>query len=204
MPNWCYNKLVISGPKEIRKKFLSDAFLACQNCPPVDGCVTDFTFHMVMPMPEELYNTTAPRPRTQDDVRQHAKHFGMSEQDFNFAMQHAITAEQAAELDALKARFGADNWYDWCLKNWGVKWDAANVNKSVYARGITITFETAWGPPVGIIHALAAKYPELTFRNTYSVEGYPGTDVVVGSAAEYERWKEEMNRIQNAITSICS
>ena len=49
-------------------------------------------FRGIIPMPEELENTDSPSKETD---------------------------ERKAEL---MAKYGAFNWYDWALKNWGTKW----------------------------------------------------------------------------------
>ena len=52
--------------------------------------------------------------------------------------------------------------YDWCIKNWGTKWDAKDARKfSVSANTLKVTFDTAWSPPKPVILALAKKYPTL-------------------------------------------
>lgn len=43
----------------------------------------------------------------------------------------------------LLAVHGAANWYDWCVANWGVKWNACNT----YVYDDEIAFETPWCEP---------------------------------------------------------
>jgi hypothetical protein len=74
-----------------------------------------------------------------------------------------LTSEQAAEL---RAKYGATNWYDWQLENWGTKWGTYQLR--VHEMGgdgspILIEFQTAWGPPS----------PEMMGRiNHYLQENY--------------------------------
>jgi hypothetical protein len=64
-----------------------------------------------------------------------------------------------AEWDTIKkqqeelnlAKHGFKSWYDWCVENWGTKWDAS---AQIYvatkeSEWIEVDFETAWGPPIG-------------------------------------------------------
>jgi hypothetical protein len=48
---------------------------------------------------------------------------------------------------ALMEKYGATDWYDWSVKNWGTKWD---VEPDGYTRPnpntLSVAFETAWGP----------------------------------------------------------
>ena len=42
-----------------------------------------------------------------------------------------------------------EGWYDWCVQNWGTKWDLVEVIVDTHdANNITLTFQTAWAPPV--------------------------------------------------------
>jgi hypothetical protein len=45
-----------------------------------------------------------------------------------------------------------DNWYDWHVSNWGTKWDVGgdnyNVDISNDGSSMTVSFESAWAPPV--------------------------------------------------------
>ena len=41
-----------------------------------------------------------------------------------------------------------DNWYMWCVDNWGTKWDTGVTLVEEYDDGVELSFDTAWGPPV--------------------------------------------------------
>lgn len=58
--------------------------------------------------------------------------------------------------------YGENNWYDWSVKNWGTKWNSADVE----IWDDEIQFQTAWSPCDPVIAALAEKFP--TMRFTYS------------------------------------
>jgi len=50
-------------------------------------------------------------------------------------------------------KYGAKDWYDWCVSNWGTKWD---IGEQEWDLGdlepdstmVGISFQTAWAPPV--------------------------------------------------------
>ena len=48
-----------------------------------------------------------------------------------------------------------DNWYDWCVSNWGTKWDFGGKE---YDREddntVKFSFDTAWSPPVEFFRQL--------------------------------------------------
>jgi hypothetical protein len=70
-------------------------------------------------------------------------------------------AQAQADLEAQTEKniqqFGYGNWYDFCVKQWGTKWDveiASTVEQdsnTVYA-----SFDSAWSPPIGVYEALQA------------------------------------------------
>jgi len=67
------------------------------------------------------------------------------------------TAEQAELEEAGKknlATYGYANWYDYCVDEWGTKWDARDATYDLDDNQVTIYFDTAWSPPIGIYHAL--------------------------------------------------
>ena len=78
------------------------------------------------------------------------------------------TADQIAEL---VKRYGATDWYDWSLKNWGCKWDAADMDiqesNDVF---IHLCFNTPWSPPISFYTKLANDY-KVDIHATYSEEG---------------------------------
>ena len=60
-----------------------------------------------------------------------------------------------------------DGWYDWCIENWGTKWD---VNETYEDGEGNICFDTAWSTPHEIICELSIRYPELIFEVTFADE----------------------------------
>lgn len=183
MPNWTGNRLSIIGSVEDINLFEADRLAALK----ANDCDMEqiITFHMVLPMPKELKGTTSPRRRTAEELRQNAKDYGWSDEVLQDNLANALTPEDAAKLDELKAKFGADNWYDWCNNNWGTKWDACHASYERVPFGIMgkeraeISFDTAWAAPEPVIHALVRKYPNLNFVHSYSYEGEENTDFTV-------------------------
>ena len=54
-----------------------------------------------------------------------------------------------------------DYWYNWCVNNWGTKWDIGSDNGEVHGLNPTIvdneatmTFDSAWSPPIGLYEEL--------------------------------------------------
>jgi hypothetical protein len=52
-----------------------------------------------------------------------------------------------------------DNWYDFCVNNWGTKWEVDCQNVEVEDDGLSVScfFDSAWAPPVGVAEALVER-----------------------------------------------
>ena len=76
--------------------------------------------------------------------------------------------EYAQELNQFKMQlnqkyFGAKDWYDWNVSNWGTKWDVGcDGSTDVHPDGrmLHTYFDSAWSPPV----AAYVKLEELGFK----------------------------------------
>jgi hypothetical protein len=61
---------------------------------------------------------------------------------------------------------GFPAWYEWCCENWGTKWNACYTSVKLESEAITLSFDTAWSPPMPIFDELARRFPQL------KIEGY--------------------------------
>jgi len=101
---------------------------------------------------------------------------GMSDFDFNQLIPRPksldITAGTHLSEDEKRSEqinielYGAKNWYDWSITNWGTKWNAYDV----HIEGDIISFDTAWSHPFPVIQALCEKFPDVTFSVEYADE----------------------------------
>ena len=49
--------------------------------------------------------------------------------------------------------------YDWCVENWGTKWDIFDiVHASLEGDTLTVSFSTAWSPPIPALEKAADTY----------------------------------------------
>jgi len=74
-------------------------------------------------------------------------------------MPEALRERNAPEQDPEVAAkfielFGAADWYDWSLNNWGTKWRSENLGVEREGDTLTTEFQTAWSPPMGIYSRL--------------------------------------------------
>jgi hypothetical protein len=72
--------------------------------------------------------------------------------------QKALEQKEQANL----AKHGYKNWYDWCVDNWGTKWDLCDAKYEYEDAGdgeaqLVIDCQTAWGPPLAVYEHLESK-----------------------------------------------
>jgi len=66
-----------------------------------------------------------------------------------------------------------ENWYDWNVSNWGTKWEVHEVyvNDATEEDSITISFDSAWSPPVEAFRHWAEQDGRVTFTLKYYEPG---------------------------------
>ena len=90
-----------------------------------------------IPVPEDLKNTMA--GSYGDDAKQ---------------------AELVAQTQRNVERYGYGNWYDYCVGEWGTKWDVGGDGQAdISDDGLSMnaSFDSAWSPPVNAYAKLEAQ-----------------------------------------------
>ena len=68
--------------------------------------------------------------------------------------------------------FRMPSWWDWRVQNWGTKWNSYECALELDDLDmLRYTFDTAWGPPVGVIDKLRELYPEVGVTAFYDEPG---------------------------------
>lgn len=79
------------------------------------------------------------------------------------------------QLENNVKKYGAKDWYDWNVANWGTKWDITpndvDVSYEKNTGTITSTFQSAWAPPIEAMKKIVAKYPKISIRLDYVETG---------------------------------
>lgn len=155
MPNWCSNTVEICATE-------------------VDGGIIQFAKDVRSENSEFDFNKILPRPVDLDGIctggREIAgQHYNMWRDDAD-GNPVPITSD---EQDRLIAQYGAANWYDWSIANWGTKWSPdsdviVNIHDDDFIR---YEFDTAWSPPSGIYRILVDRYPDLIISWLYNEPG---------------------------------
>jgi hypothetical protein len=80
-------------------------------------------------------------------------------------------------------KYGKKNWYDWCPRNWGTKWDACECHVAIAKENqVVYCFDTAWSPPIEWLEKVAKLYPKLHFKLKYDEPGMVFSGTATGEA----------------------
>jgi hypothetical protein len=92
-------------------------------------------------------------------------------EELNYDLSHPPTKTDE-EIQALKEKYGAGDWYSWSLKNWGCKWDACDfdIQEDNNEDYLSLRFSTPWGPPIDFYRNFAEDY-KVEINADYSEEG---------------------------------
>lgn len=61
-----------------------------------------------------------------------------------------------------KQRYGAKTWYEWCIENWGTKWNAVDAASSGFSGNeYAICFLSAWSAPIPVIQRISEINPDI-------------------------------------------
>lgn len=94
--------------------------------------------------------------------------------------------------------FGYKNWYDWCVSEWGTKWDVGRSDErdngaEIKKNRVQVSFDSAWAPPVEAYHKLSAM--------GYKIKAYyyePG----MAFCGKFEDGKEDTYQLHGSIFDI--
>lgn len=128
-------------------------------------------YNSFFPIPEILVNTTAPNINVEKliaEYNQKENKTAVTLQeivDANHNLFSHIAQQSLKNQEAFNAT-GYYDWYQWSLDNWGVKWDASNLQTKELSDFHTIiyTFDSPWGTPEHFVVELSKLYPSCTFE----------------------------------------
>jgi len=154
-------------------------------------------------MPNNVYSSMTITGAAADIKAFAEKHFDGSQFDLSSFVSmpeelEGTTAPSKHPNPRLVEKYGFDNWYDWCIQNWGTKWNTYDGNADVMDEVIDCDFQTAWNLPVPIFEVMGKMYPTLTFNLTCVEEGgfFSGTLSIIngvvdtaGITNDSEQWK---------------
>ena len=103
--------------------------------------------------------------------------------------------------EELISKYGADDWYTWCLNNWGSKWDinVGDVEYDEQYNQATGWFDTPWGPAIEAYRKLTEQgfdvnvmyhEPGMCFAGRYTSGG---DDEYVDYDFSDPNWRDNMD-----------
>jgi hypothetical protein len=199
MPNWCYNRMNVTGDRESLVK-LTEAITRKHDPSLAETTMgveqVDYDLSVLFPVPEELR---------------------ISAMFFNTETDDPEYQELLKKYEANKAKYGHTTWYDWCLENWSTKWSPRieewTINDYPNGSEIYAYYETAWSPADGLICEVSKQFPTLLFtvssdeegRSFSCVSAFSKGEMVAEAGCELsankvpEQFREAYARIDNEI-----
>ena len=85
---------------------------------------------------------------------------------------------------------GYTNWYDWCVANWGTKWDISDEGLTFTDNGdgtaqISGWFESAWAPPINAYDTFLDDMDGCSLYATYEEGGMDFAGIYDNGSDEY-------------------
>lgn len=150
MPNHCNNTITITSSPEAVDELLKDYISKDK-----DGD-RFLDFDKIIPKPKSIEFSSA----------LNSYEIIMLENNLPDKLKKSFDSFKEKLTDYNLKNHNADGWYDWCVANWGTKWNSYDcfINEN------GISFVTAWSPATPIVTALA-KLIKQDLVLTYIEEG---------------------------------
>lgn len=169
MPNWCSTSFTVRGPEKEVQDFYDNVLRTEDE----DGLPTHNIkiLEAYVPTPQTLRETTA--TFAMQEIPQQWKDYveqgewTQQEYDERVARNNEILTKQKENLE----KYGAKDWYDWQLSNWGVKWGDCDTGfdgkPAPYGyRDLWLVagyFQTPWGTATVGWREVSKKFPNCIF-----------------------------------------
>lgn len=144
MPNWATCTISFAGPAE-GVAVIRDSLTPVRSNP----SELRFDFNKLLPTPPELLDVASPMKIVDDQERADAinKDFG------------GVRAVTRATAQRFLDEYGAADWYQWRLANWGTKWTGSYA-KALFDSPdeLIVRFDTAWTEPGSLLQAMSQKH----------------------------------------------
>lgn len=203
MPNWCENHLTISvriENKESREQLKLFKELAPNKEDKSSLDHSDLSLNSIVRLPEPLKISCG------SEDASYTAYYGdwksllthkfvadyISENNLEQTQESVIQASEKRGFTKEKAdlrknnleRYGHINWYNWCIENWGTKWDVEAMLVDEGSTYLSYTFSSAWSPPISFVEKASKLFPLLDFMLEFKEPG-------MGFAGEFEGNVEE-------------
>lgn len=111
-----------------------------------------------------------------EDAEEIANKIASEETPFDFAKIIPEPDYDKIEVESTFKKEDSDfrmpKWCDWRVQNWGTKWNSSECEVTIMDdEQVEYTFNTAWGPPEGVILKLRELYPDVQITAFYDEPG---------------------------------
>jgi hypothetical protein len=78
-------------------------------------------------------------------------------------LEESTAPNDSPSKDELIKKYGYPDWYQFCVNEWGTKWDVSPYGTSAQVTGnkVCLGFDTAWSPPTGLYDKLVEEGYEV-------------------------------------------
>ena len=196
MPNWVKNIITAKAEtiNKIKEKYFEDDMLSFEKVIPmpkslglVSGTITNHSIYYAYSKKDEKEQKEILKILIHHSDRDYIKMIAEIKEDIikrieNYALEY-IPSEQEKDLGIETfeqlgdtyisniKEYGHATWYEWCIENWGTKWDACRV---CYDE-TRIVFETAWSSPASILVEISKGLKNDEFELQFADEDF-GSD----------------------------
>lgn len=200
MPNWCYNKLEITFSQEQSVALHNALFSPLEsgqlcldfNCllpmpKELDIAANIDSRELYLLQQNYRKRLTYPvikhclRYNELEPIRQKAKQHRWTIGDFIHWLDKHPKEQENLHIDLTLGRqylnnlnrYGYQDWYHWCLGNWGCKWNVYPDNCSIFedTDSLVCCFDTAWLPPNIWFNHLCQQFPKVDFSLSFYEPG---------------------------------
>lgn len=185
MPNWCYQKLAVTGPAasitEFKTRYMPGGKLSLNAIVPmpeqldlIDGSCGDWGYKALYGNWEELL--TYPK-FTGAPLAAKLSREGLIDWLRNSPEDRETKDDMLRTGETYRANeiaYGHRTWYRWRVDHWGTKWEIGENDQSLHADepcAVEVEFQTAWSPITPALMQAFMNVPQLVFDLDYLDEG---------------------------------
>jgi hypothetical protein len=170
MPNHVQNLLTLVNASEDEIKKFNELFHEEED--------SDFiSLNKIIPMPDSLRIESGSRSSNAEEILKAADpEQALADHLAKMREERHYTDEDCEEFKKFveQVKYNLDNygcptWYDWCIKNWGTKWDTYDGGSNDCN---SCNFYTAWSTPFPAMVALSKMLPDCEVEVEYADEDY--------------------------------